>query len=177
VYKLKCLEKDFCFTVLPVHTPQDHPRLRLAASLSRTAVSTDEWSVDRRDLSPIFAQLSFSPDLDCFATDLNAVCPRFFSLEDCPGSSGVDFFAQTLPTHLQLFDCPPVKMICPAFQKFLATPGLSVLLLVPDWPSTAFWSVQHPGGHAHPAATAVVRFSPRFYTTAAVNCLFSELGG
>jgi hypothetical protein len=51
---------------------------------------------------------SQTPDLDCFASAVNAVFPKFFSKILQQGSSGVDFFDQQPQEH-NLFLCPPVS--------------------------------------------------------------------
>ena len=162
------------FTVIPVWSPRDHVRLRQADAGSRLRFSSDEWSVDRRDLAAVFADLAFLPDCDGFATAANTVAPVFYAV--CPqvGCAGVDFFAQCLAPGIRYFLCPPVKLI-PRLLAFLAVrPGLTVLLVVPDWPSASFWAVLHPGGLPHPMVRFCRRFSPRFFSVYPVHSLFTS---
>ena len=86
------------------------------------------------------------PDCDGFATADNAVEPVFYAV--CPqvGCAGVDFFAQSLSPDIRYFLCPLVKVISRLVHFLSTTPGLTFLLVVPDWPSASFWAVLHPGG-------------------------------
>jgi len=110
VFTIKCRERDLGISVIPVWTPRLHPRIVLADAGSRFSRSTDEWSVHRPDLAEIFCFFNFLPDIDCFASATNAVCPKFFSKVPQLGSAGVDFFAQR-PQERNLFLCPPVSCV------------------------------------------------------------------
>ena len=174
IFLIKSVERMAGFTVIPVWSPRDHIRLRQADAGSRLRFSSDEWSVDRRDLAAVFADLAFLPDCDGFATAANTVAPVFYAV--CPqvGCAGVDFFAQCLAPGIRYFLCPPVKLI-PRLLAFLAVrPGLTVLLVVPDWPSASFWAVLHPGGFPHPMVRFCRRFSPRFFSVYPVHSLFTS---
>ena len=158
-----------------IYVPFRPPPSHLLGLSIRLTFSTDEWAVRRSDLATVFAALRFLPDLDCFASHLNSVCADFFSLQPCPGSLGIDYFAQPVPLGRCLFLCPPVRLISRVFCSLLTLPpGVSFLLLVPDWPSTAYWSILHPGGARHPVFTAVLRFCSRFFATCDAPCLFTS---
>ena len=142
---------------------------------NRLTFSTDEWAVRRSDLATVFAALWFLPDLDCFASHLNSVCADFSSFQPFPGSLGIDYFAQPVPLGRCLFLCPPVRLISRVFCSLLTLPpGVSFLLLVPDWPSTAYWSILHPSGARHPIFTAILQFCPQFFATCDAPCLFTS---
>jgi hypothetical protein len=173
VFTIKCKERDYGIRVVPVWTPRLHPRLVLADVGSRLSSSTDEWSVDRTDLAGIFAFFGFSPDTDCYAASQNAISPHFFSKVPQTGSAGIDFLAQS-PTTVNLFLCPPVSGIISAFHHVLSLRGKLALLLVPDWPSTAFWAVLHPGGKVHPSVQCSKVFYPRFFSANSVPTLFTS---
>jgi hypothetical protein len=96
VVRIKMLERDLHIFIHPVWTPRLHPRLLLADAGSRLAHSTDEWSIDRSVLASLFVRFGFFPDLDCFATPSNTICPRFFSLVPQPGCEAVNLFAHTV---------------------------------------------------------------------------------
>ena len=158
-----------------IYVPFWPPTSHLLGLSNRLTFSTDEWAVHRSDLATIFAALQFLPDVDCFASHLNSVCADFFSLQPCPGSLGVDYFAQPAPLGRHLFLCPPVRLISRVFRSLLTlTPGVSFLRLVPDWPSTAYWSILHPSGARHPIFTAVVQLCPQFFATSDAPCLFTS---
>ena len=71
----------------------------------------------------------------------NKICDRFFSLIPQTGASGVNFFAQVLYSEEIYFCCPPVSQILPCFKKLVSQPGLTAILLIPDWKSHVFLSV------------------------------------
>ena len=137
-------------------------------------VSAPIRSVDRRDLAAVFADLAFLPDCDGFATAANTVAPVFYAV--CPqvGCAGVDFFAQCLAPGIRYFLRPPVKLISRLLAFLAVQPGLTVLLVVPDWPSASFWAVLHPGGLPHPMVRFCRRFSPRFFSVYQVHSLFTS---
>jgi hypothetical protein len=110
VFTIKCSERDLGIRVIPVWTPRLHPRMLLADAGSRFSRSTDEWSVNRSDLAAIFSFFAFTPDVDCFASATNAVCPLFFSKVPQLNTSGVDFLTQR-PSQKNLFLCPPVSCV------------------------------------------------------------------
>ena len=173
IFTLKRLEREFAVSIIPVWTPREHPRLQQADFGSRLATSSDEWSIDRRDLAELFVLLDCYPDFDGFAISSNAITSSFFS--PCPqtGCAGVNFFTQQLsPAHFY-FLCPPVSLISKTVAQLEMTQGIQALLLVPDWPSTVFWAVLHPGGRTHPMVQRVWRFKPRFYSSVGVKCLFT----
>ncbi len=102
------------------------------------------------DLAGIFTFFNFSPDKDCYAASHNAFSPHFFSKVPQTRSAGIDFLTQS-PETVNLFLSPPVSGILAAFHHVLSLRGKLALLLVPDWPSTAFWTVLHPEGRVHPS--------------------------
>ena len=50
--------------------------------------------------------------VDCFASASNAKCKKFFSRRAAPGSSGVDFFMQSLRKDDNHWVFPPVGVLC-----------------------------------------------------------------
>ena len=175
ILNIRRLERDMDVHLTAVYVPFRPTPTLLLGLANRLTFSTDEWAVRRSDLAAIFAALQFLPDLDCFASHLNSVCADFFSLQPCPGSLGIDYFAQSVPLGRRLFLCPPVRLISRVFRSLLTLPpDVSFLLLVPDWPSTAYWSILHPGGTRHPIFTAVLQFYPRFFATCDAPCLFTS---
>jgi len=169
VMTLRRLERRLDFVLVPVFTPTCHPRVS-TVELSR---STDEWSVDRGDLAIVLAALNFTPQVDCMASDLNAICAVFFSLASSAMSVGVDFFCQRLRPGVNYFLCSPVKVIPAAFHRIAAFPGVTALMLVPDWPSAAFWPILFPAGRNHRIIVSTHRFVPRFFSALSVPSLFT----
>jgi hypothetical protein len=174
VVRIKELERNLCIILHPVWTPRSHPRLRLADAGTRLATSTDEWSVDRRDLAAVFHHFQVIPDVDCFASAVNAICPVFYSAVPQPGASAVNFFSQHLSPGPIYFVCPPVKLLAAAFRHLLTFRNVTAVFLLPDWPSTAFWPVFFPAGRLHSSAVAMLRFAPRFFATNSAPSLFTS---
>jgi hypothetical protein len=110
----------------------------IIATIPRPAIPTNKWSVSRTDLKEVFHHLRFTPELECFATHLNAICPRFFSATPQFTAAGMDFFAQIHQPDVSLFVCPPVRFLTKAFRRFSQFSGTTALFLLPGWPSTAF---------------------------------------
>jgi Reverse transcriptase (RNA-dependent DNA polymerase) len=167
-----CASSDTDFQ--PVFSPSAAASLSAADARFALSQSTDEWSVDRLSLARVFLQFRFFPDVDCFSSKFNNVCPTFYSVSPQVGSSGVNFFAQRLQHGRRYFFCPLVKLLTVAFHRFLRTPGASAVFVFPDWPSAAFWATFHPGGRLHPAVTSRIAFSPRFFASNAAASLFTS---
>ena len=146
LFSIRRLERDLSLHFVPIWVPTRPPPSLLLSVSARLSYSTDEWAVHRSDLAAVFSAMSFLPTLDCFASHLNAVCSDFYSLLPCPGSLGVDFYAQLLLLDRSLFLCPPVRQIACVFRRLTNSPPIPFLLDVPDWSSAAYWSVLHPAG-------------------------------
>ena len=139
LFSIRRLERDLSLHFVPIWVPTRPPPSLLLSVSARLSYSTDEWAVHRSDLAVVFSAMSFLPTLDCFASHLNAVCSDFYSLLPCPGSRGVDFFAQPLLLGRSLFWCPPVGQIARVFRRLTNSPPIPFLLDVPDWSSAAYW--------------------------------------
>jgi hypothetical protein len=174
ILDIKMKERDLKVRVLPIWTPRSHPRIAAADTGTRFATSTDEWFVDRQSLAAVFRTLTFFPGpncIDCFASAANAVTDNFYSLIPQQNSLGVDFFANT-PQHPDLYLCPPVSQISQAFQRILLLKKKRCLLIVPSWPSAAFWPVLFPAGNKHPSISVSHEFRPTCYSP--TPCLFTS---
>ncbi len=161
---IKRKERDLNIAIIPVWTPRDHSRI--AAAGYRFATITYEWFIDRVSLAAVFQHFLFFPgpnSVDCFALSANSVSDAFYSLIPQQNSLVVNFFAN-LARQPDLFLCPLVSQITRAFRRILSLPGKRSLLIVPHWPSSAFWPVLLPGGNCHPAISASHVFQPTCYS-------------
>ena len=174
VYRLKCIERDHSFTIIPIWTPRLHPRLVLADTGSRLHTSTDEWSIDRHALAALFAATAFLPDVDGFAVSANAICPTFFSPVPQVAAAGVDFFAHVPDPALRYFLCPPVSLISRLFRHLLANRPFPFLLITPHWPSTTMWALLHPAGSPHPIFTGHFSFQPAVFSAFGSESIFTS---
>ena len=115
VRQIKVLEQKLGVRIVPVWTPRTHPRIVLADAGSKFHMSTDEWGIDRTDLKQILEAFEFEPTLDGFASGVNHVTNRFYSVIPQPATLGVNFFAQKLSPDECYFLCPPVSLITDMF--------------------------------------------------------------
>jgi hypothetical protein len=102
-------------------------------------------AVDRSDYRldcSVFASLDalWGPhDVDLFASDTNTHLPQFFSLNRCPGTSGVNALLQSWQ-GLNGFANPPLEtsVLLQVVQK-IREDRATVTLLVPCWPSQPWY--------------------------------------
>ena len=175
VVKIKKLEKILSVKIVPVWTPREHARLQLADLGSKFSTSTDEWSVVRPVVDAVLNCINVKPTIDAFASVHNKICDRFFSLIPQTGASGVNFFAQSLCTKEVYFCCPPISQILPCFKKLISQPGLTAILLVPDWKSHVFYPYLFNGHHCQSQIQKIFPFQPTFsFSNMASSTVFSK---
>ncbi|KAL0185744.1 hypothetical protein M9458_017414, partial [Cirrhinus mrigala] len=75
--------------------------------------------------------------VDLFATQENAQCPRWFSLFH-PALMGLNAMVQTWP-RLRLYAFPPIALL-PGVLERVRRDGVSLLLLAPYWPGRVWFS-------------------------------------
>ena len=75
--------------------------------------------------------------MDCFANFYTAKLPRFFSRFLNQGTSGIDFFAQSLESENCLV-VPPFHLVARAVH-YLHLRVARTTIVVPLWPSSSFW--------------------------------------
>ena len=158
--KLKIFEKKMILEIVPVWTTRNHSRIIQADIGSK--FSADEWGLSREILQDIFSKFNFTPSIDCFASSEIQICSTFFSKIPQLGSSGVNFFAQSLDDSEEYFCFPPTKLIDQLFEVFVSHPEISGLIIVPAWKSSAFWPVIYSGNWFHPRIKSFLSFKARF---------------
>jgi hypothetical protein len=104
----------------------------------------------------------------------NAVCTRFFSKIPQVGTEGVNFLAQELKENVNYFCCPPIKMVGRVACHLLEKANVSSILLVPVWPSTAYWSSLSESVRFQEAVVNKVYFRPQFFMSNGASGLFSR---
>ena len=175
VVKIKQLASELLVKIVPVWTPREQSRLFLADLGSKFSNSTDEWSADREQLRAVFEYFQFYPTVDAFASVHNRICDQFFSLAPQTGSSGVNFFAQTLSASQKYFCCPPVSLIVSCFKKLCTCPGVQAVLVVPAWSGQAFWPFLFNGSERQPCIRDILRFHTGFvFANTATSKVFSR---
>ena len=92
----------------------------------------------RQDLFLSIAQLWGTPDIDLFASQLNAQLPCYVSWKPDPGASYTDAF--TIPwTDYYFYAFPPFSIILRCVQK-IEQEKAEGLLVVPNWPTQPWYT-------------------------------------
>ena len=112
--------------------------------LSKLA-DTDDWSIDDETFAYLCQEFG-QPLFDRFADDLNRKVSPFNSRHHCPGSSGVNAFAQDWADVALNWLCPPIKLIGATLRHGRLCHAKGILV-VPQWPSSYFWPLFHNGKH------------------------------
>ena len=97
--------------------------------LSRGRYYYGDWSLHPGVARQIFARYG-CPDVDLFASEKNAKCSRFFSIQGA-APLGLEAFAHDWPRE-RLYAFPPLQLILPTLER-VRLQGLSVLLVAPGW--------------------------------------------
>jgi hypothetical protein len=113
--------------------------------------------------------------VDCMANSANAICSKFYSRYSSPGTSGVNFFAQTLSQQDYHYCFPPVRKAVDAIlhlEKF----KVSGILVIPIWPRSQIFSWFFPDGvHASSWVLTLDLINPSFISSQSVGCCFKGL--
>ncbi|MCG7877889.1 MAG: reverse transcriptase domain-containing protein, partial [Candidatus Thiodiazotropha endolucinida] len=110
--------------------------------LSRCSDS-DDWSV----LDCVFSKLESkwgTHTYDRFACDYNTKCKMFNSRFWCPGTSGIDAFAQNWKGENNWL-VPPPRLIVRCIRKSVQE-KCPCTIIVPQWRSAPFWPLLFPDG-------------------------------
>ena len=107
----------------------------VADTLSREFSSNLEWSVDI-DIFNQITNMTFVPDIDLFASRLNAKTDCFVSWHPEPGAMAVDAFSISW-ANLKCYAFPPFSLLTQVLAKIRNDKAL-VLLIAPVW-TTQNW--------------------------------------
>ena len=130
---------------------------------SKLAISTDEWSIDRRTYSKAVRILGLKPTIDAMATTRNSMCERFFSGVPQYRSMGINFFAQTLSAKEVYWICPPPKSVAKVFKHLLAhEDDITAYIGFPEWKHSSFWTMIINGGTFHKCVQKVFYIYPTY---------------
>ena len=105
----------------------------LADALSRGVPISSEWSLDQSSFHLICQRVGV-PEIDMFATRLNAQLPRFISPFPDPLAVAVDAFAQDWNKWNFLYLYPPVKILMRVLSSLETFKGKGVIV-TPYWPT------------------------------------------
>ena len=162
--------RKYRITLIPVWKSRDSDIITRANMGSRDFRS-DDYSLDPVTFD--FLKSKFGPfDVDCMANSANAVVQKFFSRYFSIGTSGINFFAQSLDKEENHFCFPPVKRAVDAIQH-LERFGTRGLLVIPVWPRSQIYSYFFPDGvHAADWVTTLDFINPRFISNINVGECF-----
>ena len=103
-----------------------------ADKLSRELNDNLEWSLDREVFCKLIRKAGFRPQVDLFATRLNAQVQKFVSWKPDPQAWKVDAFAITW-TGIKAYVFPPFCLISRLLQKVHIEKMSEMLLIAPVW--------------------------------------------
>jgi hypothetical protein len=102
-------------------------------------IDIDDWQITLSCNFDALESMWGPHTVDCFANYYNTKVSKCFSRFWNPGCSGVDFFVHNLEGENCLI-VPPVDLISRSLHYLYARKATATLV-VPFWPSSAFWPV------------------------------------
>jgi hypothetical protein len=165
--------RKFHILLVPVWVSREDEIISWADWGSRDFRS-DDYSLDPVTLNSLKGKFE-TFTVDCMASSSNAICSKFFSRYSSPGTSGVNFFAQTLLQKDFHFCFPPVRKAVDALlhlEKF----KVSGILVVPVWPRSQIFSWFFPDGvHTSSWVLSLDLINPSFVSGLSVGFTFKGL--
>ena len=135
--------REYGVVVDAIWRSRDEGIIRLADVGSRD-YHRDDVSLDFDTFSYVVERFGV-PDVDCFASSFNKKAPKYFSRLDVVGSSGVDFFLQSLEVEDFHWVFPPPSKLCEAVWH-LRVQGVEAAVVVPIWATSSFFTCFWPDG-------------------------------
>ena len=163
IYEL-CTQNDILLE--PTWIPRE---LNQYADYLSKLKDTDDWSIDNETFEFICRELG-QPSFDRFADNLNRKVRRFNSRYWCPDSDGVNAFSHNWAHASLNWLCPPVKLI-PATLRHARMCNAKGILVIPQWPSSYFWTLFHNGKSFEPFIRDYRIVDP-YYTSTAEQSIF-----
>ena len=160
---IKKLEKNYGIQIIPIWQPRESIHIVLADLGSKAYQSTDEWSMGLRTFQKIQRTLGITATVDCFATRVNALCPKFYSKYPQIGAAGINFYAQKLSRQERYWICPPVPQVVNAIKHVLnSEERIIAYVTFPEWISANYWPFVTMGERFAPCVSAVFYSRPKF---------------
>ena len=127
-----CKERDISLTI--THLPGI---LNIEADkASRVFHDDTEWSLDDKVFQSLVSRWG-KPDIDLFASRLNAKLPCYVAWQPDPSAFAIDAFTLNRSVYNLIYCFPPFSVIARVLQKILQCQA-RIILVLPDWP-TQFW--------------------------------------
>ena len=104
---------------------------------SRDNRSTHEWKLDPVQLNKVLRDLEIMPTIDLFASRINNQFTTYVSYRPDPGAFAIDALSISW-TSLEFYAFPPFSVI-PHVLKKIQEDKASGILVVPDWPTQAWY--------------------------------------
>ena len=123
-----------CIDLKVVWIPRE---LNELADFYSKSSDTDSWTTRPRFFEKIQTLTSLKFTLDCFSNEENAKCKKFFSKHFCPGTAGVDSFAQSWEGETT-WSCPPPKLLVQTFCH-MKNCHVKGVVIMPEWKSLPVW--------------------------------------
>ena len=101
---------------------------------SRKIRDETEWMLNHTVFNRVLEILHLIPDIDLFASRLNHQVERYVSYKPDPQAIAVDAFLINWNDYDVFYAFPPFSLITQVLQK-IQSPGVTGLLVVPDWPT------------------------------------------
>jgi ribonuclease HI len=109
----------------------------IADQLSRTIDNHLEWSLNDEIYQSVICRMDFAPDIDLFASRLNAKTNKFVSWHPEPGAVTYDAFTMSW-ANVQCYAFPPFSLLPRVLAKILKDQAM-VLLIAPVWPTQTWY--------------------------------------
>ena len=162
--------RKYRITLIPVWMSRDSDIITRADLRSRDFRSYD-YSLDPVTFNDLKSR--FGPfNVDCMANSANSVATKFFSRYFSIGTSGINFFAQSLRMEENHFCFPPVKRAVDAVYHLeqFRTRGI---LIIPVRPRSQIYSFVFPDGiHAADWVETLDFINPCFESSISVGECF-----
>lgn len=170
ILEIKNLERSYDIAIHCVWLRRSNKLIEIADQGSKNK-NTDEWSFADSDYNQLVNRFNVKPTIDMMASEKYTKCETYFSKLPDPNTAGVDIFCQTLSEGNIYFCNPPVDLACRIIDKIKKSPGITVILVVPRWPSCVFWGMLKDITGFIPIIKQFFFFHTHFYA-ASEKCLF-----
>ena len=105
---------------------------------SRKNETKTEWRLNPDAFEYIQQSLSFTPEVDIFASRINTQLPRFYAFRPDPDAEAIDAFCMDW-ADLKFYAFPPFICIDKVLQKIKFEKATGILV-VPDWPNQHWYN-------------------------------------